>query len=377
MNYNCRDKITKFTTISYLAAFMLNAYLNSWLFVLLFYITSIACAVLAFIKYKVLSNFDILAFFCLFIVTSIINKIVSQNITINKVVYTLMGVYISIALLDPQMNDTFYLRFFYLNFVIVFSQLLFGGYLAPIYSRETNNYVSVYLLYSSMLFYLKCGKLSRKIQIFPAFLYCICCILAQGRMGIICGFLFFFGILVYYFLTNNNRVNKSIMFCCFVVVLLFAIFLGGKDLFIYVRNMDVFSRFLEKKMDGGGRTQCWLEYLNVSRKDIKFLLFGARIDLVSWANRFNGNLHNSFLFIHAYNGLFMLLLIILLLFKDVTWAVKYKKAIYGICLVTMCIRGLTDYFFWGTSGTPFFLLLLLYPIYYNKLFNVNKQDKEC
>ena len=77
---------------------------------------------------------------------------------------------------------------------------------------------------------------------------------------------------------------------------------------------------------------------------------------------YDNNTHNSFISIHANNGIVMLLFCVGLLIQAVNYSIKKHYYIYLACILTFCVRGFFDNVFWGTWGTVTFTFLLFVPL---------------
>ena len=107
------------------------------------------------------------------------------------------------------------------------------------------------------------------------------------------------------------------------------------------------------------RTLIWSDYLD-RINNFKYLIFGVDINQSYAANVHNGNLHNSFLNIHAHNGLIMLSVIIWLLAKSFYHAIKNRCWIYVVCASAMLVRAFTDNVFWPAYGTSVLFFLIFW-----------------
>ena len=128
---------------------------------------------------------------------------------------------------------------------------------------------------------------------------------------------------------------------------------------------SIFSKFVERGVDNSARNTIWSEYLESLRSNLLYVLLGSPKDKLLIGREFGNNTHNSFLSIHANNGLIVVILLLFFFYKAIRWAVRNHKWLYISCLAVFSFRSFYDNAFWGTWGTTVFLYLLFVPLYKN------------
>ena len=57
----------------------------------------------------------------------------------------------------------------------------------------------------------------------------------------------------------------------------------------------------------------------------------------------------------------MLVVVLAMCIYGTIYGMKNKKWVYLLCFATFCMRGFTDYVFWGNFATPFFFYFIFMP----------------
>jgi hypothetical protein len=200
----------------------------------------------------------------------------------------------------------------------------------------------------------------KKIPIFPAILIWVLSLLAGGRGGLLAATILLGGIILYRFyrdeVTRRERVIPGlILFIILVPVALIVLELFASRF----SGLYVVTRFLDKGMDGGGRLDCWTEYIEKTSLSLSRILFGTDLTKVDWVVHYDGNLHNSYLFVHAYLGIFGFLFVLVMLIRAVVLGIRCRKWIYVTSLITIMFRSLTDHVF-GVNRLSVVILALVF-----------------
>ena len=255
--------------------------------------------------------------------------------------------------------------------------------------RSSNNYISVILLMAVFFYYTALersgGKIDSVRKVLPAVLCVVMAGWARGRAGILAFGFLLAGIAVLYLcqaaaakkviawgkkiLTSGDRKKIAMVACGALVVVVVAILLLVK--------LGVFKFLLGKFITRGFnniRPQLWGEYIAHSFSSIGNLLLGTPLEEVALANKFEGNLHNSFLQIHADHGLIVFLLMVYLLVVAVLYYKKKKMYVHLLVLGTFIIRGMFDKFISMQYGMLILAYFMLYPFVPRLLPRSNKND---
>ena len=127
-----------------------------------------------------------------------------------------------------------------------------------------------------------------------------------------------------------------------------------------IDQLYLFEKFEDKGMDSS-RVDIWNAYFGKACENPINFLFGAPIQEIPLISSFEGNCHNSFIQLHAYNGVFMFAVFFFMLYKSVKKYYKFKVFLLLVILLTMFVRGMTDKFIFGQYGMPIMLYLVAIP----------------
>ena len=253
--------------------------------------------------------------------------------------------------------------YLYAVFFIVF--FLSNGLRQRVFEGYSNNTVSTIMLIPCVVFYAGADWRNEKYTIIPALITWVVSLLGRGRSGIGASSLLLFGLYFYdFFLKNRSegRTRRSIA-ARFVLRAAILIAFAATIYYLYMRYAgDVLDKFMDRGVDDRGRVIMWWDYIQASFSSLVYFLLGVPFDETIIGRFFDNNPHNSFLLIHANNGILMLLMIVGMMVYATGKGIKLKKWPYLICLASFSFRSFFDMVFWGTKGTSSFLYLLFLSI---------------
>ena len=291
-----------------------------------------------------------------------LNTVFVGNMTIVLTMIMVASFFVAALMLDEGVDERAFLIALYLNAGVALIRLVLFGNKVSVYVGSTNNYVSIHLLAPGLLYYSLLDARGKKIPIFPAFVIWTLSLLAGGRGGLLASTILLMGVILRRYLADGtarrDRILLGLLLAVIMipvlVILAWSIFMSGSDLY-------VINRFLDKGMDGGGRIDCWIEYIQAMFSSAKNFLLGVNTDTLWWGRHYNGNLHNSFLFVHAYMGIFGFGTFLFLIGRACLRAIRNGKGVYLCCILTLCFRGLTDHMFGGNRMTAIVIAMVLLP----------------
>lgn len=299
------------------------------------------------------------------IITGFLNLWLIQNSTLlNVIECTIFSTIVACLLIEKQIDRRWIEWVIYVYaFVFVVRIIQFGMFVRI--TRFSNNQVSVAMLIPVIIYYVISDIYHEKPNIIPALVTWILALLSRGRSGIIvCTFLFVAVFLNYSKYTDHASIQSKIK--SITKLLIKAILIFGGTYLLYVlfsRYGDlILSKFFERGVDNTAREIIWKEYIKYACNDIKYCLFGVPKRILLIGQLYDNNTHNSFISIHANNGIVMLLFCVGLLIQAVNYSIKKHYYIYLACILTFCVRGFFDNVFWGTWGTVTFTFLLFVPL---------------
>ena len=184
--------------------------------------------------------------------------------------------------------------------------------------------------------------------------------LMGGRGGVLSCTLLLAGVILSRFLEDKaSRRDKVLLMILLVIILIPVLLIAFLAVSKNGSSLYAVDRFLNKGLDGGGRIDCWIEYITAAWKSTTAFLFGADLDKLWWVQHYSGNLHNSFLFVHAYMGILGILGLLVLIVRACVRAVRLKKGLYLCCIIAICFRGMTDHMFGGNRLSAVMIAILI------------------
>lgn len=235
---------------------------------------------------------------------------------------------------------------------------------------RSRNMVSFYTFMFASYYYIEKYRHTQKLELWPALIVLYVAILTTGRSGIIVATLLL--LLVSYFKTSEASRLKKIMYLLVLFVLVIALFGGLYDAFETVISNKL-TRFEERGFDSDERSAITYQYIASISEDITQLLFGSTLDNYIFPI-FDYNLHNSFLSLHYFTGIFSIVVFILIL-KALFFS-KGELFLRGLLFILL-LRGTTDQIFFFNFNDVIIFYLLFFIIrkrkYINHSFNPRQE----
>ncbi|MCK9225659.1 MAG: oligosaccharide repeat unit polymerase [Candidatus Muirbacterium halophilum] len=263
-------------------------------------------------------------------------------------------------------NFIFYALFFVYHMQYGISYLVFHSL--------SRNYHSIFMIYASILYYICFIKKRETLPLYPAAITFLISLWSVGRGGIISSSFLLFSIFTSYLLSNikNRRkriytlVNLSIIYGIFVLFIYY---------FTRVNVVQMIDRLLTRGLTDFAREDIMAEYVKLVFDDIRNLVLGVPKMQNYFFARFQFNLHNSFLNLHSYYGIFGVLFFI---FLNVN-AIRYYWEISTInvfILITVYMRIFTDNAAFYGLLDPVIIFLLFYPFSIKNIKSKNSIVKQ-
>lgn len=288
---------------------------------------------------------------------------VNGNISILSVFYIVFGIIWAMLFLDPNVDSNHFSRLVIINAVLISFLIFRYGARNQLFPKHSNNYVSVYLLIPLCLYYCRKDLYNEEYAMYPAILVLVLSVIAGGRGGFLASAIIVIPVILCKFFSKKRSLGEKLILVLFLLVsatvVLFPLFK------IFIENnsdLGLVRQFSAKAMTSYYRLYCWKEYIQSTFKDPLYFLFGSDLEKLYWVQVLDGNLHNSFLFIHAYTGILGLLFVVIIGIRSVKYAINNKKWLYLFSLLAFVFRGLTDHVFGANRVTPVFLALLMAPV---------------
>lgn len=223
------------------------------------------------------------------------------------------------------------------------------------------NYISYHLMLYSIPFFLYCNNNQKMVNLLMPLSCFVLAALATGRGGILCTGV----ILIYSFYRafKGNRAQgarkQKIIICLCVVG---AIYWGVGVYMEYSEYIEIaMSRFEDHGMESSGRSIGWAQYF-LSCLNPFYFIWGAPIDTMPYVkNHLLGSLHNSYLTLHAREGIYGIVVICMMV-KGVirVYGLRYHNIF--ILLLMLMQKGFTDADVAGNmvGGDVYVYLLILF-----------------
>lgn len=327
---------------------------------LLRYFVSILCFAIPLLKKKIKLSMNLIIISVLIGTTGILNIYIIGNTTIFKIIYTIMSFYIACFFLCNEVESKPFLISTYINAILIFLKYISKGSMSSIYANASGNYVSIMLLFSLTIYYVKCETQKKDFTVIPAVIVFILCIIAVGRGGILSSGILLITVLIIKASTIGKGKTSIFLKLLIMLIVIFCIAIYIPSFMQSDSYERFFGRFDSLGLSDHGRFYIWEQYLNKVNESKSYLLLGAPLNEIPIVVYHEGNLHNSYLNIHAFNGIILFISVAILFIKSAANGVSKKRWVFLSCMLIIVLRGYTDQMLWGTIGTPIFAFYLLY-----------------
>lgn len=301
-------------------------------------------------------------FILIIVITGFINTQFIESLSIHKQLYILSSLITARMFFGKNLHAKYikFILYLYAGFIIV--TYCYGGIKQQIYYGSSENAISICTIAVCSLYYSLSEHYKEEIDIFPAVITFIICLLSRGRGGIISSLILLIGVGL--FIINNkvytNWGRRIITFMLILgLVCSIKFFIENSH---SLQEFAVFEHFFRRGMHSS-RLEIWDIYIYHATANIESILFGVNFDKI-YAS---GNPHNSFLDIHRLHGGVVLLFVVLLIVNALLYAYTKGKRIFALCLIVFILRGFTDKALWGTQSTLIFFFFILAPYYWKRL----------
>lgn len=252
--------------------------------------------------------------------------------------------------------------FFYIS-IAAFVYAYFTGTQAYSVLTSSGNYVSVLMILSAAFYYISLynsKKDLKLVHLLPALLCFLLSVWAKGRGGILaCAVLFVLLLLYYLICYAQSGGSKRIVFLAVVVIIAVA--------YLYIKNINLIDTFFSlgkwsyRGVDNTSREIIWGAYFEKMKESFIYILNGAPLDQIPIIHSLNNNTHNSFIQLHANNGLIPFVLFAIFMIRSFFYYIKNREFLLAIVLFAVFIRGMSDKFIFGQYGMPIMMYLVLFP----------------
>ena len=358
-----RAGLTNLLTIIFLLSISCRLFIGGTGFKLVFYFAAVLFVLFDIALLRQLSR-NLIALMIIIITLGVINQIFVGNASFVFMLISISSISLADLILRRLIYSKVFLVVFIIDIFIIFFKFLMNGYSKAVFVDFSNNYISILLVTMLIPYYLIKEIEKETITIYPALLLFMFCVLSGSRGGVVAGGIMFFGICIYkFFLCLKNKIINIELIICLSIIILFLIIINiiSNNLNVGFRAIDSFSTI---GLNGRGRAEIWKEYLTLGFGNIRNFFLGVPISELNEAARFEGNLHNSFLHIHANYGLIGICGTVIIVFKSIINSLREKRWLLFVMILVICSRGLVDRVFGGYIFSLAFACILVYEMVY-------------
>lgn len=335
----------------------------------LFYMTTALCMVI-FILWKAreetpVINMDIVLFACLCMVTGLLNFVLIGNITLKKLLEcAFLNTATAAMLIEMKFRRRWLLYAVYIYCAHFAIQFVVTGLDVRVLPRYSNNFISLILIMPTVIYYAVSEAYGDRISYIPAFIVWVLCLLAKGRSGIGAATILF--VLLFVYVETKKKESSyrrpAVLILKALYRLLLLVLLAAAVYLVFSRFSAVITKkFSKSGTDNTERAIIWKDYFTNMMGHIRYILFGTAKDGLILENLYEGNAHNSFINIHMYNGL-LVIVVVLYLIRAVIFALRKKRWVFLVCMAAYCFRGSFDNVFWCTKGTTMLMYFMFFPV---------------
>ena len=297
----------------------------------------------------------------IYFITGVMNFLAIGNVSLTDVVADILLFGITLVMLRYHFT---YIQGALAYYIIAATFLWFyrNGINTHYVLTSSGNYISVLLIISASLYYIALHNSGRRMKIwdvFPALLNFFLSVWARGRGGISATFVMLILIGLVFLNGMERKMARRIILSISVVVI--ALVIVSHTNFSVVNWFFSLGKWGYKGIENAARFVIWRSYYDKMGESLTYFVFGAPLRDIPIIAGYGGNCHNSFLQLHAYNGIFMILLLMILLILSAVHYIRRRQWIMLSVLLVFCIRAFTDKFVFGQYGMPVMMYLVLYP----------------
>lgn len=233
--------------------------------------------------------------------------------------------------------------------------------LEPHIFSSSRNYNSIIMIVFACIYYTSLENNNKQIQIWPAIIIFLLSVWSMGRGGILSTAILLFGLIIlrYRRILNRFKYYRYVNFIV-LIIFIFAILLYDVNVGHILEN--TFFQLGKFSYEGGDseRSILWNEYFeNASNSSLHFLM-GAPLDQCFNIHSFENNTHNSFIQLHAYNGLLSVIVILILIIRAELHFIKKRLGVHFLLMNVLILRSMTDKFIFFQYGFPVFMYFIFY-----------------
>ena len=273
------------------------------------------------------------------------------SVYFKTVAYILIGYFYS---KDGMGTFCHKLIFWIYEVILVYLILISAENLNNIFSTLSRNYISVFSMIATIIFYIGEEKNNNQIKLYPSIINFVICVGGIGRGGIISSAILLLCVIyLKYFFTADKY--KKILFVLIAIFIVIAIIIAPS---ILKRYSVYFQRFIDNGFESDGRSAILNEYFNRIISNPVDAILGVNLKYCPTALYYNINFHNTILQMHFTYGIIFSFAVIYLSIKSCKNFIKNKKQILAILFLSYVVRSVLDqvgYAFYGEIFIYYFI----------------------
>lgn len=319
---------------------------------LLYTLFLISICILLYLLYKGKIKFRHIIIVSLINVMMIISNIVSENLDIVGTIYNLQYIIIAIAISELKISSRLLAIVYYGVIIFFFYKMILGIDPNVVFKTGSRNHLITVLLNLITIYSISRYKENKSVQIISFLLLIVISVWSQSRVSIMVSSFLFFLIIIYkiFLETRTSIKKKKIELYKYVAVVLMIgilVILQYEQISKFIESFLTGSQALKKRLTSEGfsdsiREEIISNYFSLVNKNPLYFLFGVSIYDNNFFSVVDFNLHNSYLTLHAYHGLFGMLFVLSLLIVAIFKMIRNKKFLYLALIFAIMIRIFTD-----------------------------------
>lgn len=292
----------------------------------------------------------------LLVIFGFFNLVFAGNMSIPILELTICAYVFALAFVCLDYNENVLLLTCILFTIFVVVAVFNNRSTDDILAIASNNYLSIYILIPSIIFYCKQYQKGQNLSVIPIMCTLIVSFIGNGRSGILASLV----LLAAYLIKTNG--NRRFLFIMAAMAIVMVVYINEGNLF-----MTIFSRFVERGFDNTGRTEIWNSYFQ-GVDSIGAFFFGGKLENIPFIQLMGNNVHCSFISAHVYYGIIPAIFVLLVIAKNSIRLIKDREFFLLLILMCFVLRCLTDKVFLDDFAFGSFWLFFLY-LWFDKYTN--------
>lgn len=322
-------------------------------------------------RWQFTSLWQFYTFSALFLISIVLCRFVNHNLELMDIVNSIFLIGITRIMLLYKWKETEGAIAFFLAAVAILLKVMRSSS-GNILSISSNNYISILLILMLALYYIPFEWNRKQLAIsnlIPAIVAFGLSVVAAGRGGILATGVLLAGLVMImtFAKTKNRWIRLATALFAFVVLCLLILFENR-----LILDSLPLGNFKEEGMESSIRLRMWQQYFDTMMSSPLYIIFGAPVSRIDLLMEFNGNMHNSFIYLHAIAGILPFIFFFVSFINAIKWYLGNKHYIALLLMLVVVLRGMTDKFIFAQYGMPIMVYLVMAP-YVGTVFN----DKYC